>query len=233
MTRHFSVCRLVVFDVAGTTVLDGDAVIDCMHAAIGARADVSVADVRDVMGLPKPLAITKLLSAHTPLRDNALRLAVEESHRAFRAALIARYQEAGAIAPAPGALRVFSALRTAGISVALDTGFSRDILDTILIQLGWADGTIDCSIASDEVEHGRPHPDMIFRAMRLVGVTDPSQVAKVGDTPSDVMQGLAAGCGLVVGVTCGTHSSHQLEREGVHTIDRLEDVLPLLPMEAE
>ena len=124
----------------------------------------------------------------------------------FREALIARYQEAGAIAPAPGALRVFSALRNAGIRVALDTGFSRDILDTILTQLGWADGTIDCSIASDEVERGRPHPDMIFRAMRLLGVTDPSQVAKVGDTPADVMQGLSAGCGLVVGVTCGTHS---------------------------
>ena len=189
-------------------------------------------DVRDVMGLPKPLAIGLLLSARTPLRDDALRQAVEESHRAFREALIARYQEEGAIAPAPGALRVFSALRSAGIRVALDTGFSRDILDTILTQLGWADGTIDCSIASDEVERGRPHPDMIFRAMRLLGVTDPSQVAKVGDTPADVMQGLGAGCGLVVGVTCGTHSRHQLEREGVHTIDRLEDLLPMMPLEA-
>ena len=94
---------------------------------------------------------------------------LRRAHRAFREALIARYQEAGAIAPAPGALRVFSALRNADIRVALDTGFSRDILDTILTQLGWADGTIDCSIASDEVERGRPHPDMIFRAMRLAG----------------------------------------------------------------
>jgi phosphonatase-like hydrolase len=231
MTEHTPQFRLVVFDVAGTTVLDGDAVVDCMKAVIGTRADVSSQDVRDVMGLPKPLAIGVLLSSATPLRDEALREAVEESHRAFRAALVARYREDGVVTPAPGALSVFSALRRADIRVALDTGFSRDILDTVLSQLGWAEGVIDCSIASDEVERGRPHPDMIQRAMSLSGVTSPGQVAKVGDTPSDILEGLAAGCGLVVGVTCGTHSRSQLEREGVHTIDRLQDVLPLLNLE--
>jgi hypothetical protein len=41
-------------------------------------------------------------------------------------------------------------------------------------------------------------------------------------------QGLAAGCGLVVGVTYGTHTREQLDRPGVHIIDRLPDLLPLI-----
>lgn len=226
MTRP-SRFALAVFDVAGTTVFDGDAVVDCMRSVIGLRADVPDAEVRALMGLPKPIAISQLLSSHTWLRDGALASAVDQIHQAFRVALIARYREAGAIAPVPDAERVFSTLRGAGIRVALDTGFSRDILDTMLVQLGWDAGVIDHAIASDEVPRGRPFPDLILRAMSLAGVTEPAAVIKVGDTPSDIDEGLAAQCGLVVGVTYGTHTRSQLARDGVRTIDRLEELLPL------
>ena len=217
MTGHPSPrFQLVVFDVAGTTVLDGDLVVDCMQAVLDDRVIVTARDVRDVMGLPKPLAIRQLLSTHGTLRGDALQQAVEETHAKFRSALIASYQRDAAIAPAPDVLRVLSALRRADIRVVLDTGFSRDILESILSRLGWVEsGATDFSIASDEVEPGRPHPDMIYRAMSLVNVAEPLLVVKVGDTPADVMQELAAGCGLVVGVTYGTHSRTQLEREGV------------------
>jgi len=219
--------QLAVFDVAGTTVFDGDAVVDCMRSVIGSRADVPEEEVRALMGLPKPVAIGQLLSSRTSLRAGALASAVDEIHEAFRAALIARYGEAGTITPAPDAERVFSSLRAAGIRVALDTGFSRDILDTILAQLRWTEGVIDYAIASDEVPRGRPFPDLILRAMSLAGVTEPSAVIKVGDTPADIDEGLAAQCGLVVGVTYGTHTRSQLARDGVRTIDRLEELLPL------
>jgi len=68
--------------------------------------------------------------------------------------------------------------------------------------------------------------------MALVGVEDPALVAKIGDTPSDLMQGLSAGCGLVVGVTYGTHTREQLQRPGVEIIDGLRDLLPLLGITA-
>jgi len=221
--------QLVVFDVAGTTVLDGDAVVDCLKAALDSHVRVSVQDVRDVMGLPKPLAIRQLLASSGSVPGDALDRTVEGAHQDFRAALIARYREGPALAPAPGALRVFATLRKAGIRVALDTGFSRDILDAVLSRLGWADGTtVDFSIASDEVERGRPYPDLIHRAMALADVVDAGRVAKVGDTPVDVQEGLAAGCGLVVGVTYGTHTRGQLERAGVQVIDSLPDLLPLI-----
>ena len=37
-------------------------------------------------------------------------------------------------------------------------------------------------------------------------------VAKVGDTPSDLEEGAAARCGLIVGVTNGSHTTDQLKR---------------------
>lgn len=224
-------CRLAVFDVAGTTVLDGDAVVDCLRAAVQPYVETSVEDAYAVMGLPKPEAIAALLMSHRSWSPQDLVRAVGLAHADFRAAIVDRYSAGDGIAPADGALRVFDALRQADIRIALDTGFDRVILDALMATLGWADGVVDVTVASDEVEHGRPHPDMVHRAMALTGVADSSAVVKVGDTVVDVEEGLAAGCGLVVGVTYGTHTRGQLERTGVVVLDELEALLPLLGLE--
>jgi phosphonatase-like hydrolase len=231
MTGGAHAFQLAVFDVAGTTVLDGDAVVECLLAVVNQRVPVSMEEVLEVMGLPKPVAIRQLLSRPGINRGGELEKAVHEAHETFRAAIIERYRR-GTIAPAEGAERVFATLRRAGVRVALDTGFSRDILQTIMDRLGWSGGAIDFSVASDEVAYGRPQPDLIYRAMALANVVDSSRVAKIGDTPSDMEQGLAAQCGCVVGVTYGTHTREQLSRPGVHTIDRLPDLPPLLGLDA-
>jgi phosphoglycolate phosphatase-like HAD superfamily hydrolase len=78
------------------------------------------------------------------------------------------------------------------------------------------------------VERGRPFPDLIERAMSLTGVADPKAVAKVGDTPSDLHEGTAAGCSLVIGVTNGTHRHDQLAAcPHTHLIGSLKE-LPAL-----
>jgi phosphonatase-like hydrolase len=219
--------RLAVFDVAGTTVLDGDAVVECLLAVLEKRMPMSRQQAVEVMGLPKPVAIRQLLVAAGDVSDQALAAAVDDAYAEFRHTMIERYRS-GPLAPVEGAEQVFSALQQAGVRVALDTGFSRDILDTVLERLGWKEGIIDFSLASDEVERGRPYPDLIHRAMALADVAAPSSVIKIGDTPSDLEEGLAAGCGLVVGVTYGTHTHQQLARPGVTLIDNLPALLPLI-----
>jgi phosphonatase-like hydrolase len=120
-----------------------------------------------------------------------------------------------------------SKLRAAGVRVALDTGFSRVILDTILQRLGWKDERFfDATVASDEVVRGRPYPDLVVKAMQLSGVTNPAAVVKVGDTPADLEEGAAARCGLVVGVTNGSHTVDELKR---HPHTHLISHLGLLP----
>jgi len=52
---------------------------------------------------------------------------------------------------------------------------------------------------------------MILELCRRAGCS-PAEAIKVGDTPSDIEEGRAAGVGLNVGVLYGTHSENELMR---------------------
>jgi len=144
------------------------------------------------------------------------------------------YREDPGVREVPGAGATFACLKRSGIKVALNTGFSRDIVQVLLDRLGWEEqGLVDASVASNEVARGRPHPDMIQHLMRQLGIPDPGRVAKVGDTPVDLLEGHNAGCGLIVGVTEGTHTREQLEPfPHHHLIGTVAELPPLLGLEA-
>jgi phosphonatase-like hydrolase len=204
--------ELVVFDMAGTTVNDNDSVNRCLRSSLaGAGLSVTGAQVNAVMGLPKPNAIAILIEQSGS--RNELRNQVDAIHDDFVSRSIAFYRDDPSVYEVPGATRVFDVLKRSGIRVALNTGFNRSIARVILDRLGWSQSTtIDATICSDEVRRGRPHPDMIQSLMARLAIGDAQRVAKVGDTPADLQEGESAGCGLVVGVTGGTHSRRELER---------------------
>lgn len=78
--------ELVVFDMAGTTVNDEDAVNRCVREALAAAGlAVSAADVNRVMGLPKPVAISKLIEENG--RGAELGPRLDAIHRDFVEAL--------------------------------------------------------------------------------------------------------------------------------------------------
>ena len=84
-------------------------------------------------------------------------------HRDFLASMVHHYATSATVEPMPHALEVFATLRDGGIRVALDTGFSRPILNSILRRLGWDSPKIlDATVASDEVARGRPAPTSCF-----------------------------------------------------------------------
>lgn len=225
--------ELVVFDMAGTTIRDDDAVNRCLRQAMAAGGiEVSRDEVNEVMGIPKPAAIAALMSRQQPAGGSAPPDAVKRFHGDFLRRMITFYREDPAVAAMPAAAECFDRLRRAGIRIALDTGFSRDIVDTLLARLGWdRPGLLDAAVASDEVARGRPHPDLLLEAMRRTGVDEARRVAKVGDTPSDLQEGTAAGCGLIVGVTNGTHTREQLAAHPhTHLIASLAE-LPALVMD--
>jgi len=217
---------LVVFDMAGTTVYDGNAVSDCFRAALKAVAvSPSLDAVNNVMGLHKPEAIRRLLAEAG--RDSTEQ-EVGAIHDDFVARMLRYYAVDPAVREIPGASEVFAKLRQAGVKVALNSGFSRQIVDAILQRLGWVQA-IDASMASDEVSRGRPHPDMIRALMARLSVADAARVAKVGDTPVDLEEGKNAGCGLVVGVTTGSFPRTLLEQTaGVCVVESVREVPALV-----
>jgi phosphonatase-like hydrolase len=116
-----------------------------------------------------------------------------------------------------------------GVKIFVDTGFDRVTTSALLARVKWIDqGLIDGSVTSDEVAHGRPHPDMIFKAMQIAGVREAGKVAKVGDTQSDMLEGTRAGCRWVIGVTSGAYTKTDLEKEPhTHLVEQVPEILHL------
>lgn len=220
--------KLFVFDMAGTTVFDKNHVGNALLSALKSYGfDFSIAEINKVMGFEKPVAIKVLLDSQNIEYNEET---VNQIHEAFVADMIMYYQTSEEVKPTENVMETFDYLRGKGIKVGFDTGFSRPIANAIFERLGWIQGThYDFSITSDEVEHGRPYPDMIYKAMQLFNITDSKEVAKVGDTISDLEQGVNASCGLVIGVTTGAYKREELATSTHnHIIDNLIEIKNIL-----
>ncbi len=198
--------RLVVFDLAGTTVEDRGQVPAAFVAALAQHGiEVRAGQVAAVRGSSKRQAILELLpeGPERALRADAL-------YAAFRVELARRYERDG-VRPVPGAEATFGWLHDRGALIALNTGFDRDTTDLLLASLGWS-RLANAVVCADDVARGRPAPDLILRAMDATGTRDPALVACVGDTARDLEAGHAAGVRWNVGVLSGAHDERTLSQ---------------------
>ncbi|MDB4930283.1 MAG: phosphatase [Myxococcaceae bacterium] len=204
--------RLVVFDMAGTTVHDDDLVLECFVAAAGhVGLRVTRDELNARMGQSKRAVFDELARRQAgPGRDAEARALGDRGYEAFCAVLEGAYAKAG-VAPIEGAGEVFAWLRSQGTRVALNTGFYRRVTDVIVEGLRWRDA-VDAVVCVDDVREGRPAPYMIHEAMQRCGVHGVDEVVVVGDTPSDMLAGRNAGARAVVGVTSGSHTASTLRR---------------------
>jgi phosphonatase-like hydrolase len=222
--------RLVVFDIAGTTVTDKGNVADSFMAAFMQEGiEVSLQEVNKVMGYRKKEAILMLLEKFHPEMMNKAGM-VDPIHSSFEEKMLEYYMSDKDLHPLPHAEEIFRWLHSKGISVALNTGFTRLITEGILYRLGWKENPlIDEIVCSDEVEEGRPASFMINRIMKNLGVNNPGEVMKVGDTEVDIREGRNAHCGKVVSVTTGAYTRIQLESFSPdYIIDSLSELPQLI-----
>lgn len=223
--------ELAVFDIAGTTVRDNGSVADAFIAAFHDFGfEMPRSEVGRVMGFRKMDAIALLLEKFARAHKDDEQL-IRRIHTRFIDTMIAFYRDDQDLAPFPHAEGLFASLHERGIKVALNTGFTRSITDTILHRLRWDDRStlIDRTICSDEVPFGRPHPDMIKKLMEDLGIVSAEKILKVGDTEVDVEEGRNAGCDIVVSVTTGAYTRAQLEPyKPDFIIDDLDELLPII-----
>ena len=225
MSENNPPIRLACLDMAGTTVADDGLVLAAFSAALdafGVQAEAERARmtqyVVDTMGESKITVFRALFPGEET--------AAQEGNAAFENA----YGEKVALTRAlPGAAETFERLHSAGIKVALTTGFSRITADALLDHLGWRD-LIDLSLTPGEVGgRGRPHPDMILAAASRLFVDEPRAVAVAGDTASDIRSGLAAGARIVAGVLTGAHDRRTLTEAGATSVlDHVAELPALL-----
>jgi len=224
--------KLVVFDVAGTTATDDGLVVRAFENAMLARgiAPESAELRNNIKYVEETMGQRKIdVFLHITQGDA---VAANSIHEIF----IAKYNElvaAGELKEFDGISELFAVLRANDVGVAITTGFPRKLLNSILRNLEWRD-RIDISVASDEVERGRPAPDMIFRALDLyANMADidiaPEEIAVVGDTQSDMESGVTAGARFVIGVTSGAHPEDVLRKSGAsHVLDSATQLLTVI-----
>jgi phosphonatase-like hydrolase len=201
---------LAVLDMAGTTVSDDGLVIRAFDEAatvVGLPAEGDEREqarryVLDTMGQSKIEVFRALFGS----QDRA-----QEANVAFENAYEKHIDDD--VSPIPGAAEAISQLRSAGVKVALTTGFSPSTQQRLLAALGWQD-IADVTLAPADDCRGRPYPDLVLTALLRTGVDDVARVAVLGDTASDILSGLRAGASIVAGTLTGAHDEETLRDAG-------------------
>lgn len=113
-----------------------------------------------------------------------------------------------AATPAADVRRVVAALRAADKRIAVVTTDDREPTDATLRAFGIRDA-VKAMVCGDDGFATKPAPDAVFAVCQAFR-TEPGRCAVVGDAPSDVAMGRAAGAGLVVGVLTGVGGPEDL-----------------------
>lgn len=221
--------KMVVFDMAGTTVNEDNLVYKTLMNAINAAGfSYNLDQVLAVAaGKEKKEAIRSVLKTYGADFDETLVAGIYEK---FINQLKLAY-EVEPILPQPGATDLFEKLKAKNIRTVLNTGYDRPTAEAILNRLGWVPGKdFDALITASEVSQNRPEPDMILLAMKQYEITDGSAVMKVGDSSIDIEEGQNAGCSLSIGITTGAHTREQLQNAKPNAvIDHLIQILDIIP----
>jgi phosphonoacetaldehyde hydrolase len=248
----------LVLDWAGTTVDFGSVAPARTLQQLFARANIQVTDaeIRRHMGLPKKdhiraiLAATQVSNAWQALRGHRPTSSdVDEMYEEFvplQLSCLAAYS--GLI---PGVVDSVQRYRRRGLRIGTTTGYSRAMLDLLLKNSAVGGFQPDCSVAPDDVGAGRPDPFMLYENAIRLRVHPLASIAKVGDTPADIAEGLnagawsigVAGTGNGIGLPSDefhalppgerrsriTRARRELERAGAHyVVDSVAELDPVL-----
>lgn len=200
--------RAVIFDWAGTVVDHGSRapVAALQDVFEGAGVPVSVAEARLAMGIAKRDHIRCILALPRVAREWELQRRaapretdVDELYAEFlpkQLQCLARFSTVIAGIP-----ETVDALRKRGVKIGSTTGYTRPMLDFLVERAHEQGFRPDCAICPQDVPGGgRPAPWMCYlNAIRLEASPLWSMI-KIGDTPSDIEEGLQAGM-WTIGVT--------------------------------
>lgn len=199
-TIHAGRLKALVLDWAGTTVDFGSLApartMQKLFAGVGIA--LTEQETRQHMGLPKKehirgiLSIRRIREAWSKLRGNGPGDAdVDEMYAEFIPLQFSCLDEYSAVIP--GVLEAVERFRGRGLKIGSTTGYTRAMLDLLLessAKLGYCP---DCSLTPEEAGAGRPHPFMMYESAVRLQVYPLAAIAKIGDTPADIREGLNAG----------------------------------------
>jgi beta-phosphoglucomutase-like phosphatase (HAD superfamily) len=208
------VIRAVVFDCDGVLVDSEPHSAAAWVAVLGSRGHrVTAADVADCTGLGY-IATYEYLAAVDPA---VVLPPAEALWPEVQAALAASFDRG--LKVFADAAACVTELAFAGVPLAVASISRRERLDLTLEQSGLA-RYFTAAVSGDEVEHGKPAPDVYLLAAERLGVR-PEECLAVEDTGHGATSAVAAGM-RVVGIARNPAEAGRLLGAGAALVDRLD-----------
>ncbi len=192
--------QAVIFDWAGTSVDFGSCAPTAVFRRLFEKRSIAIRDeqIRAPMGLMKKDHLRALLVLPEiteqwqqrfghPAGDEDLETLYNE-FVPLQIECIRDYAQ-----PIPGTLPLTAELRRQGIKIGSTTGYTRAMMD-VLVPAAQAFGYApDTWVCPDDVPAGRPYPWMCFLNAIRLEVYPLDTIVKIGDTLTDIQEGLNAG----------------------------------------
>ncbi len=135
--------------------------------------------------------------------------------------LLARYRES--LPLLPGAVEAVQRLAEHW-PLGLASSSNREVIDAVLEAAGMAK-YFRATVSSEEVEHGKPAPDVYLEAARRLGV-EPSRCAAVEDSRNGILSARAAGMRVIAIPNAHYPPSQDVLSEADLVLDSLDELTP-------
>lgn len=192
--------KAVIFDWAGTTVDYG--CFSPLHVFLEIfkqkGIEVTAEEARKPMGTAKWDHINEMCQMERIAnlwKDRFGRLPnhkdVDELYSQFEPMLFATLPQYCELVP--GVLQLVQELKADGIKIGSTTGYTAEMMKIVSKQAKEQGYVPDSLVTPNEVPSGRPEPWMIYKNAMNLGVYPLTTIVKVGDTVSDIQEGVNAG----------------------------------------
>ena len=206
----YSAKKLIVSDMAGTTIQEQGIVYSALYQTIKIiKPYVMKSDITKFTGHKKSDVIKHFVDEE---KISSPKNVIRNLNSEFNYFLKKEYMDNPTVKLIhPELPDYFNMLRYNGVRVALNTGYNMEIQNLLIDKLNMIN-FIDDYISSEEVTHGRPFPYMIHELMERNNIDNISEVVKVGDTVADIREGKNACCDTVA-VLSGADTLRMLKEE--------------------
>lgn len=187
MKKISTLVPAVVLDWAGTMIDHG-----CLAPVVALQTvlarhglAVSVTDARVGMGMAKKDHLRALLTTYGS-GD-----ATDELYPALEREVFSQLEPHAVLVA--GAAEFSAWLRARGVRLGTSTGYTAEMMRVVAAAAARQGYVPDVIVTPDQVSAGRPAPLMMYANALRLGVWPLSSMVKIGDTPSDIAEGINAG----------------------------------------
>ncbi|TFE24761.1 pyrophosphatase PpaX [Cohnella luojiensis] len=218
MTQHQKI-KAVLFDLDGTIIDTNELIIQSFFHALKGVVPEGFGREHIIPSMGQPLT--------TQLQEFSGQEDVAHLTQAYREYNHLRHDEM--VALFPGVAEAVKQLHAAGIQLGIVTTKMRATTLRALELLGLRD-YMETIVTLDDVEHAKPHPEPVEKAMQALGSV-PSETLMVGDSSVDMKSAIAAGA-IPVGVAWSLKGERNLFEAGaVHMLHEMHELLALCGIE--